>query len=112
MATITKIGNRVNGLDLEALNSVVREIQNDSKKNMVAFRVSTAWRKQTRSRSTIESYTIGDQKIRRHFEMDVDEPHKLLGQNSTPNPQEMLMAAFNTCITVSYVTDASLKNIT
>jgi organic hydroperoxide reductase OsmC/OhrA len=112
MATITKTGNRVNGLDLEALGSVVREIERDAKKGMVAFRVSTAWRGQTKSRSTVESYTIGGQEVRRHFEMDVDEPHELLGQNSAPNPQEMLMAAFNACITVGYVAGAALKGIT
>jgi len=112
MATITKTGNRVNGLDLEALGSVVREIERDAKKGMVAFRVSTAWRGQTKSRSTVESYTIGGQEVRRHFEMDVDEPHELLGQNSAPNPQEMLMAAFNACITVGYVAGATLKGIT
>ena len=112
MATITKTGNRVNGLDLEALGSVVREIERDAKKGMVAFRVSTAWRGQTKSRSTVESYTIGGQEVRRHFELDVDEPHELLGQNSAPNPQEMLMAAFNACITVGYVAGAALKGIT
>ena len=53
MATITKMGNRVNGLDLDALGSVVREIERDPKKGMVAFRVSTAWRGQTKSRSTV-----------------------------------------------------------
>ena len=112
MATITKTGNRMNGLDLEALGAVVREIERDHRKGMVAFRVSTAWRGQTKSRSTVESYTIGGQEVRRHFEVDVDEPHELLGQNSAPNPQEMLMAAFNACITVGYVAGAALKGIT
>ena len=49
--------------------------------------------------------------MRRHFEIDVDEPHELLGQNSAPNPQEMLMTALNACIMVGYVAGASLKGI-
>lgn len=112
MSTATKASSKVNGIDLDALAGVVREIERDPRKGMVAFRVHTAWRGQTRSRSTVESYTIGGQEVRRHFEIDVDEPHELLGQNSAPNPQEMLMTALNACITVGYVAGAAVKGIT
>jgi uncharacterized OsmC-like protein len=112
MTTGTKASPRINGLDLDALNQVVREIERDPRKGMVGFRVHSAWRGQTRSRSTVDSYTIGGQEVRRHFEMDVDEPHELLGQNSAPNPQEMLMAALNACIMVGYVAGAAVKGIT
>ena len=111
MATTVKASTRVNGLDLDALNEVVREIQSDPRKGMVAFRVHSAWRGQTRSRSTVDSYTIGGQDVRRHFEVDVDEPYELLGQNSAPNPQEMLMTALNACIMVGYVAGAAVKGI-
>jgi uncharacterized OsmC-like protein len=112
MATTATASERVNGLDLNALQTVVREIERDPRKAMVAFRVRSAWRGQTKSRSTVESYTIGGQEVRRHFEIDVDEPHELLGQNSAPNPQEMLMTALNACITVGYVAGAAVKGIT
>ena len=111
MATMTTASERVNGLDLNALQTVVREIERDPCKAMVAFRVRSAWRGQTKSRSTVESYTIGGQEVRRHFEIDVDEPHELLGQNSAPNPQEMLMTALNACIMVGYVAGAAVKGI-
>ena len=104
--------NKVNGIDLGALAEVVREIERDPRKGMVGFRVHTAWRGQTRSRSTVESYTIGGQDVVRHFEIDVDEPHELLGQNSAPNPQELLMTALNACITVGYVAGAAVKGVT
>ena len=112
MATVTIRSNKMNGIDLDALTAVVRGIERDPRAGMVGFRVRTAWRGQTRSRSTVESYTIGGQEVRRHFEIDVDEPHELLGQNSAPNPQEMLMTALNACITVGYVAGAAVKGIT
>jgi len=59
MATTVQAGNRVNGLDLDALGAVVSEIQKDPKKGMVAFSVHSEWRGQTKSRSTVDSYTIG-----------------------------------------------------
>jgi uncharacterized OsmC-like protein len=111
MTTATKTSSRVNGLDLDALNEVVQEITRDPRKGMVAFRVRSAWRGQTRSRSTVDSYTIGGREVHRHFEVDVDEPHELLGQNSAPNPQEMLMTALNACIMVGYVAGAAVKGI-
>jgi uncharacterized OsmC-like protein len=110
MATTTS--NRVNGLDLDALDAVVGEIQRDPRRGMVGFRVRSAWRGQTRSRSTVDSYVIGGQEVHRHFEVDVDEPYELLGQNTAPNPQEMLMTALNACIMVGYVAGASVKGIT
>ena len=42
----------------------------------------------------------------------MDEPHELLGQNSAPNPQEMLMTALNACIMVGYAPARALKGIT
>jgi uncharacterized OsmC-like protein len=112
MATTATAPKRLNGLDLDALSQVIGEIQRDPKKGMVAFRVRSAWRGQTKSRSTVDSYTIGGQEVKRHFDIDVDEPYELLGQNSAPNPQEMLMTALNACIMVGYVAGAATKGIT
>src|SRR5262245_26253475 len=36
---------------------------------------------------------------------------ELLGQNGAPNPQELLMAAFNACIMVGYLATASVMGI-
>ena len=59
MTTTAKASVPVNGLDLEALREVVREIERDPRNGMVGFNVRSAWRGQTRSRSTVESYSIG-----------------------------------------------------
>jgi uncharacterized OsmC-like protein len=105
------VKNRVNGLDLEALGQTVEAIGADSKKALVAFDVTTRWTGQTRSETTVEGYTLGGERIRRSHKIVADEPTELLGADSAPNPQELLMAAFNACITVGYVAGASLKGI-
>ena len=102
---------RVNGLDVEALAGVAEAVAADPSKGIVEFRVATAWQGQTRSRSTVESYRLGGETVPRRFSVDVDEPLELLGENTAPNPQEMLMAALNACITVGYVAGASLQGI-
>ena len=104
--------NVVNGLDLDALNTVVGEIQQDSSKALVRFSVATRWTGRTGSRSAVKGYEIGGEHIAREFEILADEPEELLGANSAPNPQELLMSAINACMTVGYVAGASLHGIT
>ncbi len=110
MATMTT-GRQVNGLDVDALETVMREIERDPAKGQVEFRVRSEWKGQTRSRSVVESYTIGGQRVHRSFAIDADEPFELLGRNTAPNPQELLMTALNACITVGYVAGASMRGI-
>jgi uncharacterized OsmC-like protein len=102
---------RMNGLDLDALAEAMRQIEADPTKGKVGFQVKSAWMGQTRSRATVDSYTMGGEKIGRRFVIDIDEPLELLGENTAPNPQEMLMAAFNACIMVGYVAGAAMKGI-
>ena len=110
-ATETK-GRQVNGLDVDGLAEAMRQIEADPAKGCVEFRVRSRWRGQTRSRSSVESYTMGGQVVHRHFDIDADEPFELFGRNTAPNPQELLMSALNACIMVGYVAGASLKGIT
>lgn len=112
MSEVLEKTKQVNGIDLEALNAVVAEISANPAAGEVGFRVKTEWRGQTRSRSTVRSFSLGGQEISRHFTIDADEPHELLGSNTAPNPQELLMSALNACIMVGYVAGAASKGIT
>lgn len=101
----------LNGIDLDALRGVMREIEEDPTRGLVGFRVKSDWRGQTRSRATVDSYRLGGKEIARTFAIDVDEPFELLGENTAANPQEMLMTALNACIMVGYVVGASNAGI-
>jgi uncharacterized OsmC-like protein len=107
----TQTTTRRNGLDLESLGQLVEEIKKDASKGFARFKVTSSWKGQTRSEARVESYTINGTEIPRRFSISADEPHELLGQNSAPNPQELLMAAFNACIMVGYVATASVMGI-
>ena len=102
---------RVNGLDLPALGEVVEAIEKDAGQAAVGFAVTTRWTGQTRSETVVDSFTMAGERIARSHKIVADEPCQLLGQDSAPNPQELLMAAFNACITVGYVAGASLRGI-
>jgi uncharacterized OsmC-like protein len=107
----TQTLNRTNGLDLESLGKVVEEIKNDDSKGFARFKVSSSWKGQTRSEARVQSYFLNGQEIPRQFSIVADEPYELLGQNSAPNPQELLMAAFNACIMVGYVASAAVMGV-
>jgi len=107
----TETQSRVNGLDLKSLGQLVEEIKNDASKGFVRFKVASSWKGQTRSETLIQSYFMNGQEISRGFSIPADEPNELLGQNSAPNPQELLMAAFNACIMVGYVATASVMGV-
>lgn len=109
--TALKPTGKINGINLDALGEVVREIESDPAKGRVEFRVKSAWKGQTRSETTVDSYTIGGTRVARSFKIAVDEPFELLGENTAPNPQEMLMTALNACILVGYVAGASVHGI-
>lgn len=103
--------NVVNGIDLDAVGATVAAVQADPTQALVRFSVSTEWSGQTRSRTRVRGYELGGEQIARDFEIASDEPHELLGTNQAPNPQELLMAAVNACMTVGYVAGASLHGI-
>jgi uncharacterized OsmC-like protein len=101
----------VNGLDVAALEETVAAVAADPARGQVAFRVKTEWKGQTKSESTVDSYTLGGDVIPRSFTIVADEPHELLGTNAAPNPQELLMSAVNACMMVGYVAQASVRGI-
>jgi len=102
----------INGLDLAALDETVEQVRANPARGQVAFRVKTEWKGQTRSESTVDSYTIGGEVVPRSFTIVADEPRELLGTNVAPNPQELLMSAVNACMLVGYVAQASVRGIT
>ena len=102
----------VNGIDLDALAEATEAIRQDPASGVVAFRVRTEWTGQTRSETTIDSCTLGGERIARRHKIVADEPYELLGTDSAPNPQELLMSAVNACMMVGYVAQAAVRGIT
>lgn len=101
----------INGIDTAALQEMAGAVSDDPAKGIVKFNVTSAWQGGTKSATRVESFHLGGEEIPKDFTIDIDEPAELCGANTAPNPQEMLMAAFNACMMVGYVAGASLKGI-
>ena len=100
----------VNDIDLGALQDLVAEAEVHPS---LGVEVKTRWDGQFRSESRVGPIRAGngDLIVRDHV-IKADEPEEILGSNEAPNPQELLMAALNACMTVGYVAGASKRGIT
>jgi uncharacterized OsmC-like protein len=96
-----------NGLDTEALAQAVADITADPALAPVTFRAKTRWQGGLRSRTDIESYDMGGQRLARRHQIFTDEPTELLGDNSAPNPQDLILSALASCMTVGFVVGAT-----
>jgi uncharacterized OsmC-like protein len=102
----------VNGIDLPALKAFSEAVKREPQKGMTTFSVTSQWQGQTRSAATVSHYTLGGEKIARQFRIEADEPPELLGENTAPNPQELLLSALNACMIVGYAANAAALGIT
>jgi uncharacterized OsmC-like protein len=101
----------LNGLDLAAIGAKVEAIAERAGLARASFQVTTRWAGQARSESLVEAFRIGGERVSCSYRIAADEPRELFGEGSAPNPQQLLMAAFNSCIMVGYVAAASLRGI-
>lgn len=101
----------INGVDTDYLRNVIQAVAAEPAKYVVGFRVSTEWAGQMRCESTVSSWMMGGQPIEHSHTIVVDEPPALLGKDEAPNPQEVLMAALNSCIMMGYVAQAAMRGI-
>ncbi|GKO15886.1 OsmC family peroxiredoxin [Klebsiella pneumoniae] len=76
------------------------------------FNVSTFWQGGLKSESVCNASIInGQTQAGRGHKLSSDEPELLGGNGSAPGPQELLLAAFNACLTAAYVTAARAENV-
>ena len=100
----------VNGINVEDLLGLIEGVGDDAARGNTQWRVTTVWQGQTRSR--VEGFAIGGQKVPREFSIDIDEPYELGGSNRSANPQEHLLAALNSCMMVGYAAQCAVRGIT
>src|SRR3974390_1038108 len=99
----------VNGINVGDLFGLIDDVKREPAKAKTNWHVTTTWQGQARSRSEIENYEIGGEKVPRRFSIDIDEPRELGGSNSFANPQEHLIAALNACMIVGYAAQCAVR---
>ena len=101
----------LNGVEPAALKQLVDCAARGGRDAQVRFAVATHWRGGAKSETRVEGYELAGRRVEKDFSIHVDEPKELCGGNTSPNPQEVLMAAFNSCMLVGYVAGATVHGI-
>ncbi|MEX1024880.1 MAG: OsmC family protein [Planctomycetota bacterium] len=101
----------LNGIDTEAVKSLLGACANDAKNAQTHWHVLSQWKGGTRSDAKVDYYEIGGQRVAKDFTIPVDEPLELGGTNQFANPQETLLAALNACMIAHYSIAAAMKGV-
>ena len=102
----------VNDIDVDAIEAFVADASANPEHATLEFGVTTRWTGQLRSESRPAPIVMGNgETIDRDFAITADEPEQIFGSNEAPNPQELLLAALNACMTVGYVAGAANRGI-
>jgi uncharacterized OsmC-like protein len=102
----------VNDLDVDAIEAFVADVSAQPEHATLQFGVTTCWTGQLRSESRPAPILMGNgETIGRDFTITADEPEQIFGSNEAPNPQELLLAGLNACMTVGYVAGAANRGI-
>lgn len=109
MQTLTTV---MNGIDTDALRATMKTVARQPDAGKARFQVTTRWSGGTRSQTRVEQWALGGERMRRDYTIRSDEPAELLGSAEAPNPQELLMAGLNACMTVGYVVGCAMRGIT
>jgi len=102
----------INNIDTNSLKQTIDAIAKDPSKGFVSFEVNSLWTDQCHTIGKAKEMILDGDVIPRDFSIEADEPLALMGKDSAPNPQELLLSALNACMSVGYVVGAAMKGIT
>lgn len=113
MATAQKCPTILNGVAVDDLLATVGAVKATPSIAKFKFRVRNQWETGSRNRSTVSTFTGGDQDLShpQPFTLEADEPAILLGQDLAANPVEHLLHALAACVTTSMVYHASARGM-
>lgn len=85
----------------QALTKTIAGIQQNPGSSKVVFRAQTQWVEDTRCEATVRDFPP----------LAIDEPPELGGQDSAPNPVELVLVALGTCQEIMYSAYAAVMDI-
>lgn len=96
---------------MAGLSEAVNEAIKDPNEAKASYGIELEWLSGTRSKVRTLPMQLGNHKINRSFDFEIDEPNQLLGINSAPNPAEYLLGGLAGCMCVTFMAGATLKGI-
>lgn len=110
MAT-TSTAQRLNGFDLEALQTTVTTLRRQPLAGKATFRGRTVWDRGPAVDGCTEQMEQAGQVSERRFTFRGDHPPALLGFDTGPTAGEVLLAALGACMSATYASHATARGI-
>jgi uncharacterized OsmC-like protein len=101
----------INGIETDNLEAFAQSVKQNPQAGQVSFTVETDWKGGCKSSTSVHQWYMAGEKKLKNFTIEADEPEELLGENTAPNPQELLLASINSCMTVGYVATAAMMGV-
>jgi uncharacterized OsmC-like protein len=98
----TTTDGQLNEVDLNTVGALVEAIKQDPSAAQTTWSAEVRWTGAFRSEAVVRSFAP----------IASDEPSKLGGTDSAPNPVEQLLSALGNCLAVGYAANASVAGIT
>jgi uncharacterized OsmC-like protein len=105
--------NKLNGVDVGAVESLIQAIKEKPGRAKSKFRAHNKWINCGYNQSRITGFYSGEEE-RSHkqpFELEADEPPVLAGGDKGANPVEHLLHALASCMTTTLVYHAAVRGI-
>ena len=113
--TAETLENRmVNGVDVGRLFETIDAVKGEPGIARFKFRSTNRWINGGNNQARINGFYGALQEHSREtdFELEIDEPPVLLGEDKGPNPVEYLLAGLSGCLTSSLIFHAAARGIT
>lgn len=101
----------LNNINIAGLSEFANEVKEFPKEGKAKYGIEMNWISGTKSVVKTKNMQLGDHKLVRNFEFNIDEPGQLLGINSFPNPQEYMLGGLAGCMAVTFIAGATLMEI-
>jgi uncharacterized OsmC-like protein len=103
----------LNGVDVQALKETITYLGENPEMAQFKFRARNRWIDGSRNETSIDEFhALGEdhERAKTHV-VNVDQPALILGQDTAPNPVELLLAALSSCITSTAVLHAGAEGV-
>jgi len=101
----------LNNINVSGLSEYANEVREFPVEGQTKWGVELNWVSGTRMEVKTLPMQLGEFKLSRNFNFEVDEPTQLGGINCAANPQEYLMTGVVSCIAVTFMAGATANQI-
>lgn len=101
----------INGVPLAGLQDVVELLGESPEQGVLTFETRTQWLGGMRTRTHVDGFEMGGQRIPRTHVIECDEPEQIFGRDEAANPQELLLGAVGSCVSAIWAVQAAKAGV-